>query len=123
MKENSKVKILICDDMAPIRMTLSNILKKENFKVFEARNGEQAINYYQTINPDAVIMDLSMPKVDGIEALEKIKEIDCKAKIIMCSSICESYTINEAFNKGALDFIIKPFSDKRVVEAVTKVLN
>lgn len=123
MEECSRGKILICDDMAPIRMTLSNILKRENFKVFEAINGEQAITDYQSINPDIVVMDLIMPKMDGIEALEKIKEIDCNAKIIMCSSLCEPYTMNEAFSKGALDFIIKPFSDKRVVEAVTRALD
>lgn len=123
MEENTKGKILICDDNDAIRMTLSNILKKENFEIFEAENGEQAICNYSDIKPDVVIMDLTMPKVDGIKALEKIKEIDSHAKIIMCSGIHDPYTINNAFYKGALDFIFKPFSKERVFEAVTKVLN
>ena len=123
MEENTRRNILICDDIATNRKTLANIFKNENFNIFEAENGEQAIDIYQDTKPDVVIMDVTMPKVDGIEALEKIKEIDSHAKVIMCSAIHDPYTINSALNKGALDFIIKPFSIEMVVKAITKVFN
>lgn len=123
MEENTRGNILICDDTDANRAMLSNILKKENFNIFEVENGEQAITTYQNLKPDVVIMDVTMPKVDGIKALEKIKEIDSHAKIIMCSAIRDPYTINDALNKGALDFIIKPFSIEGFVETITKILN
>ena len=123
MQENIRGKILICDDSASIRMTLLNILNNANFEVFEVEDGEQAVSYYQDIKPDIVIMDIIMPKLNGIEALENIKKIDNNSKVIMCSSMCDTYTMNKALSKGALDFIIKPFSSKRVIEAVNKILN
>lgn len=123
MEKDTRKKILICDDIVSIRMTLSNMLKKENFEIFEAGNGEQAINNYKIVKPDVVIMDLSMPKINGIEALEEIKKMDSQAKVIMCSAISEPYTINTAFNKGALDFIIKPFSSEKIIEAISKIIN
>ncbi len=123
MEENYKKKILICDDTAAIRNFLSSILKNENYQIFEAENGEQAVNNYQAINPDIVFMDFMMPKVDGIEALEKIKEIDTNAKVIMCSSISDPYTINSAIDKGAISYIVKPFTSEKIIETVNKFLN
>lgn len=116
----SKKKVLICDDLASIRKILSNILEKQNFQIFEAENGKQAVEYYMDISPDVVFMDIDMPEMNGIEALEKIKEIDANAKIIMCSSMISQRDI--ALQKGALDFISKPFMYNRIISAVNRIL-
>lgn len=115
--------ILICDDAAFMRMMIKDILSKNGYNVAgEAENGLKAIEKYTELNPDLVLMDITMPEMDGIEALKKIKAADPNAAIIMCSAMGQQAMVIEAIQSGAKDFIVKPFQPERVLEAVKKVV-
>ncbi|HOA97354.1 MAG TPA: response regulator [Acetivibrio saccincola] len=116
-------KILIVDDAAFMRMMIKNILTKNGYEVVgEAENGAKAIEKFKELSPDLVIMDITMPELDGIAAVKEIKKIDGDSKIIMCSAMGQQAMVIESIQAGARDFIVKPFQAERVVEAVKKVL-
>ncbi|WP_226665531.1 response regulator [Metabacillus litoralis] len=116
-------RILIVDDAKFMRMTLSNILIKANHEVVgEAENGLQAIELFVKEKPDLVTMDITMPEQNGIEALKEIKKQYPDAKIIMCSAMGQQKMVVEAIESGAKDFIVKPFDENRVIEAISRVL-
>lgn len=115
--------ILVVDDAAFMRMMVKDILIKNGFQVLgEAENGAKAIEKYKELSPDLVVMDITMPEVDGIQAVREIKKINPNAKIVMCSAMGQQAMVIEAIQAGARDFIVKPFQADRVVEAVRKVL-
>ena len=115
--------ILICDDAAFMRMMIKDILTKNGYNVVgEAENGVKAIEKYSELKPDLVLMDITMPELDGIGALKKIKENDAAAKVIMCSAMGQQAMVIESIQAGAKDFIVKPFQADRVLEAVKKVV-
>ncbi|MDF2820714.1 MAG: hypothetical protein K0R15_1155 [Clostridiales bacterium] len=115
--------ILIVDDAAFMRMMIKDILSKNGYNVVgEAENGLKAIEKYQELKPDLVIMDITMPELDGIQAVKKIKENDSSASIIMCSAMGQQAMVIESIQSGAKDFIVKPFQADRVLEAVKKVV-
>ena len=115
--------ILICDDAAFMRMMIKDILTKNGYTVIgEAENGLRAVEKYNELNPDLVLMDITMPEMDGIQALKKIKENDSSASVIMCSAMGQQAMVIESIQSGAKDFIVKPFQADRVLEAVKKVL-
>lgn len=114
---------LIADDAAFMRKMLSEILTKNGFEVAgEATNGQEAIAKFKELSPDFVTMDITMPEMDGIEALKKIKEMDGAATVIMCSAMGQQQMVVEAIKSGAKDFIVKPFQANRVVESINKAL-
>ena len=114
--------ILIVDDAAFMRMMIKDILTKNGYNVAgEAENGAKAMEKYNELKPDLVLMDITMPEVDGIQALKNIKASDPNAKIIMCSAMGQQAMVIEAIQSGAKDFIVKPFQADRVLEAVKKV--
>lgn len=116
-------RILIVDDTAFMRMMIKDILTKNGYEVAgEAENGIRAIDKYKELSPDLVIMDITMPELDGIEAVKEIKKINSESKIIMCSAMGQQAMVIESIQAGARDFIVKPFQAERVVEAVKKVL-
>ncbi|MCX7884386.1 MAG: response regulator [Caloramator sp.] len=116
-------KVLIVDDAAFMRMMLKDILTKNGFEVVgEAPNGLKGVEMYKAEKPDVVTMDITMPEMDGIEAVKQIKAIDPNAKIIMCSAMGQQAMVMEAIKSGARDFIVKPFQPERVLEALKKVL-
>lgn len=116
-------KILVVDDAAFMRMMIKDILTKNGYNVVgEAENGEKAVEKYKELKPDLVIMDITMPEVDGIQAVREIKKVDEDAKIIMCSAMGQQAMVIESIQAGARDFIVKPFQAERVLEAVRKVL-
>jgi len=116
-------RILIVDDAAFMRMMIKDILTKNNFEVVgEAADGLQAVEKYEELKPDLVTMDITMPEMDGIAALKKIKETNPEAKIIMCSAMGQQAMVIDAISAGAKDFIVKPFQADRVVEAIEKAL-
>ncbi len=115
--------ILICDDAAFMRMMIKDILSKNGYNVIgEAENGLVAVEKYVETNPDLVLMDITMPEMDGINALKKIKEKDPNASVIMCSAMGQQAMVIESIQAGAKDFIVKPFQADRVLEAVKKVV-
>ena len=115
--------ILIVDDAAFMRMMIKDILTKNGYNVVgEAENGAKAFEKYNELKPDLVLMDITMPEVDGIAALKKIKGADPNAMIIMCSAMGQQAMVIEAIQSGAKDFIVKPFQPERVLEAVKKVV-
>ncbi len=116
-------KILIVDDAAFMRMMIKDVITKNGFEVAgEAVNGMDAVDKYNELKPDLVLMDITMPEMDGIQALKKIKEGDSDAKVIMCSAMGQQAMVIEAIQSGAKDFIVKPFQPERILEAVQKVL-
>lgn len=116
-------KVLIVDDAAFMRMMVKDILTKNGFEVVgEASNGIKAVELYKQERPDVVTMDITMPEMDGIEAVKAIKEFDPNAKIIMCSAMGQQSMVMDAIKAGARDFIVKPFQADRVLEAINKVI-
>jgi len=115
--------ILICDDAAFMRMMIKDILTKNGYNVVgEAENGLIGVEKYTELKPDLVLMDITMPEMDGINALKKIKEKDPGASVIMCSAMGQQAMVIESIQAGAKDFIVKPFQADRVLEAVKKVV-
>lgn len=116
-------KVLIVDDAAFMRMMIKDILEKNGFDVVgEGQNGIKAVELYKSEKPDIVTMDITMPDMDGIEAVKEIKKIDPNAKIIMCSAMGQQTMVMDAIRAGARDFIVKPFQADRVLEAIKKVV-
>ena len=115
--------ILICDDAAFMRMMIKDILTKNGYNVAgEAENGQKAVEKYNETKPDLVLMDITMPEMDGIQALKAIKAADANATVIMCSAMGQQALVIESIQAGAKDFIVKPFQADRVLEAVKKVV-
>ena len=116
-------KILVVDDAAFMRMMIKDILTKNGYEVAgEAENGNVAVSKYAEVKPDLVLMDITMPEKDGIQALKEIKAGDSNAKVIMCSAMGQQAMVIEAIQSGARDFIVKPSQADRVIEAVKKVV-
>ena len=116
-------KILIVDDAAFMRMMIKDILTKNGYEVVaEAANGVEAVELYKSHQPDLVTMDITMPEMDGIEAVKQIKAVNPAAKVIMCSAMGQQSMVMDAINSGAKDFIVKPFQADRVLEAIRKVV-
>jgi len=115
--------ILVVDDAAFMRIMLKDTLNKLGYKVIgEGSDGIEAVSKYKELNPDVVIMDITMPNIDGIGAVKEIKKIDSNAKIIMCSAMGQKEMIKEAILAGAKDFIVKPFQSDRIKEALEKII-
>ena len=115
--------VLICDDAAFMRMMIKDILTKNGYDIAgEAENGAIAVSKYQELKPDLVLMDITMPEMDRIQALKNIKAADGAANVIMCSAMGQQAMVIEAIQAGAKDFVVKPFQADRVLEAVKKVI-
>ena len=116
-------RVMVCDDAAFMRMMIKDILTKNGYEIAaEAENGQKAVEKYPEAKPDLVLMDITMPEMDGIEALKAIREKDGNAAVIMCSAMGQQAMVIEAIQAGAKDFIVKPFQAERVLEAVKKVV-
>ncbi len=116
-------RVLVVDDAAFMRMMLKDILIKNGFMVIgEASNGAEAVLKYQELKPDIVTMDITMPEMDGITAVREIVKINPAAKVVMCSAMGQQAMVLDAIQSGAKDFIVKPFQEEKVIDAMTKVL-
>jgi two-component system, chemotaxis family, chemotaxis protein CheY len=115
-------RILIVDDAEFLRMRISKMLVAEGYEVLEAENGLMAVEKYKTEKPDAVLMDITMPEMDGLTALKEIKAFDAKAKVVMLTALGQESVVLEAIKSGARDFVVKPFERERVMSAITKLL-
>lgn len=116
------MKILIVDDAVFMRKMLKTILVNAGHTVIgEAGNGREALEQYKILSPDLVTMDITMPEVDGLKGIKLIKDYDDNANIIMCSAMGQQAMVIEAIKSGAKDFIVKPFQQDRVLDAISKI--
>lgn len=113
-------RILIVDDAAFMRQMLVDMVSEVHQVCGEAANGIEAIEKYKELQPDIVTMDISMPDMQGIEALKEILAIDPQAKIVMCSAMGQRLMVLEAMKTGAKDFVIKPFQKERILDAISR---
>lgn len=115
-----KKKVLIVDDSAFMRISLRTLLENHGFEVVgEADDGVTAIRKYKECRPDIVTMDITMPECNGIEALKEIKQFDPNAAIVMISTMGQENLVKEAVISGAKTFLVKPFTEDRVVRTLT----
>lgn len=118
-----KKRILIVDDAAFMRMMIRDILTKNDFDVVgEATNGDEAVSKYLELKPDLVTLDITMPGLDGVSVLKKIREQDPAARVVMCSAMGQQAMVVEAIQNGARDFINKPFHPQKVVDTLRRAL-
>lgn len=116
-------KIMLVDDAVFMRMMIKNTLNANGFTdTVEAANGLEAVNAYVAEKPDMVIMDITMPEMNGLEALKKLKEMDPAVKVVMCSAMGQENMVLEALKLGAKDFIVKPFKADRIMKTVENIL-
>ena len=116
-------KILLVDDAAFMRKMIKDTLSKNGYtELFEAVDGADAVEKFSEIGPDLVIMDITMPNMDGLEALKAIRAADGNANVVMCSAMGQETMVIDAIRSGAKDFIVKPFKPDRVLKTVTSIL-
>ena len=116
--------VLIVDDAAFMRLTIKQMLEAHGHSMAaEAENGLEAVKKYTEAKPDVVMLDITMPEMNGIEALKLIRDIDPNAKIIICSAMGQQGMVAQAIQYGAKDFVVKPFEEKRLIAALERVLS
>ena len=117
------VNILLADDLSFMRMIQKEILSEKGYNIVgEASDGIEAVEKYKKLRPDVVILDITMPNMNGLEAMKKILEFDPDAKIIICSALGQQKLIVEAIKAGVKDFIVKPFKPERMFSAIEKAI-
>ena len=116
-------KILLVDDAAFMRKMIKDTLTKNGYtEVFEAVDGADAVEKYAELAPDLVFMDITMPNMDGLEALKAIRAKDPNANVVMCSAMGQESMVMDAVRSGAKDFIVKPFKPDRILKTVSTIL-
>ena len=116
-------KILLVDDAAFMRKVVKDTLSKNGYTdLYEAVDGADAVEKYTEISPDLVIRDITMPNMDGLEALKAIRAKNGSANVVMCSAMGQEAMVIEAIQSGAKDFIVKPFKPERILKTVTSIV-
>ncbi len=115
-------KVLLVDDAAFMRMRCAKVLTKLGHTIVEAENGLQALDVFDREKPDVVLLDITMPEMDGLEALKEIKKRDPSSRVAMVSAMGQQTMVLEAIKAGAADFVLKPFDEERLVSALEKLL-
>lgn len=115
-------KILVVDDAEFLRVRISKMLSGEGHDILEAENGLKAVETYKAQKPDLVLMDITMPEMDGLSALKEIKSFDPAARVVMLTALGQESVVLEAIKTGARDFVVKPFEKDRVLGAIAKLL-
>ncbi len=116
------VRVLVVDDAMFMRNSLKMILERNDFEVVGmASNGLEAVSQYKSLKPDVVTMDITMPEMDGLEALRAIRAMDSQAKIVMISAVGKEEAVREAVMSGARNFIVKPFQEDKVLAVMRKL--
>ncbi len=115
-------KVMVVDDAQFMRMKSAKMLQSEGFDVVEAATGAEAVENYKTESPDCVLLDITMPDMDGLQALKEIRAIDPNARVAMVTAMGQQSIVMEALKSGASDFIVKPFDAERVMVAIKKMM-
>jgi len=116
-------KIMIADDSDAIRLVLKDILSiGEHTVIVEASDGIEAVNFYQEHNPDLLLLDLAMPKKDGLTVVKEVMQIDSNAKIILITASDDQKIINQCLEHGAISYISKPFDFNGVLKEINDIL-
>ena len=116
-------KILLVDDAAFMRKVIKDTLSKAGYTdLHEAVDGADAVEKFNSLKPDLVLMDITMPNMDGLEALKAIRAADGNANVVMCSAMGQETMVMDAVRSGAKDFIVKPFKPDRVLKTVSTIL-
>jgi len=115
-------KILVVDDAAFMRVRAARVLQDAGHEVAQAENGLEAVRQYAEWRPDAVLLDITMPEMDGLAALKEIRKIDPNARVAMVTAMGQQAIVMEALRSGARDFVLKPFQPERVLAALQKLL-
>ena len=114
--------VLIVDDAEFLRVQLNKMLDADGHKVFQAENGIRAVAAYKEFHPDVVLMDVTMPFMDGLTALKEIVSFDPQARVVMLTSFGQELVALEAVKLGARGFVVKPFEQDRVRKTLGKLL-
>lgn len=115
-------KIMVVDDAAFMRMKCAKMLTASGYEVMEAGTGIEAVEKYKTCRPDAVLLDITMPDMDGLNALKRLRQLDPAARVAMVTATGQQSIVLEALKAGAMDFVVKPFEPNRVLAAVKKMV-
>ncbi len=115
-------KVLVIDDAAFIRMRVEKFLERQGFEIFLAEDGKSGLELFKKEKPDVVLLDVTMPDMDGIEVLKQIKEVDKDAKVIMLTNVDQQETIMETVKLGAKGFMKKPFDEDKLLDKITKLI-
>jgi len=116
------VRVLVVDDLPMMRAAIRKALSGDGFAVVgEAENGRDGVLAYADKRPDVVLLDIAMPVMDGITALDKLLTVDPAARVVMCSALGEQEMVMQALRRGAREFVVKPFTTERLVSAVSNV--
>ena len=115
--------VMVVDDSLFVRNHLSKLLAKNGYETILAENGEQAVTTYRKTHPDAVLMDITMPRNDGLQALTEIREFDSRARVIMLTALDQELAATRAIHVGAKDFLVKPVPPIQLLAALRKALS
>ncbi len=115
-------KILVVDDSAFVRLRTARLLQEAGHEVIEAATGQAAVDAYVQERPDAVLMDITMPEMDGLEALDQIRILDPSAKVAMLSAIGQQSVVMDAIRRGAREFLVKPLAADPFFSALGRLL-
>lgn len=113
-------KVLVVDDAQFLRVRITKMLSGEGHEFQEACNGLEALQVYQSYRPDVVLMDITMPEMDGMQALREIRSLDPDSRVVMLTALGQESIVLEAIKLGAKDFIVKPFDKDRVLGTIAK---
>ena len=114
--------ILVVDDAAFMRMKFKKLLTSNGYQVVEAATGVEAVAQYSAEQPDAVLLDITMPAMDGLQALKEIRALNPAAQVTMVTAMGQQAIVIDALKSGAQDFVVKPFDPDRVLDAVKKMV-
>jgi two-component system chemotaxis response regulator CheY len=116
-------RVLIADDLSFIRMLQKEVLTEGGYQIVgEATNGREAVQMYRELAPDVVLLDITMPEMNGLTAMQQILAQDPRARVLICSALGQQSMILEAIKAGARDFIVKPFKPERLAAAIARAL-
>lgn len=115
-------KILVVDDAAFMRLRVAKLLTENGYEVLEAGDGQEGLDLYKNNKPDLVLMDITMPVMDGITAVQEIKKHDPNAVIVMCSALGQQTMVMNSVKAGAKDFIVKPYQPEKILDTIKRFI-